>query len=165
MRVTRIIIKIAIVLLLAESAYDNLQFYKEYNSYKPHKDFASGIYDVTSFAINADTLPPLTSDSIRWQDFIIDRGTSGSVKTKDSVFRQRYGRGYFYFEADSTQPIIHFWRSDSIFMSLHYKRTDSNSIQLWGKKFDDSLFVELKKSPRTFQLAEKQFHWLSEANR
>jgi hypothetical protein len=38
-------------------------------------------------------------------------------------------------------------------------------IRLWGKIRNDSIYAELKRSNRHFQLAEKQFHWLSEYNR
>jgi hypothetical protein len=42
---------------------------------------------------------------------------------------------------------------------------DTNTLRLWGKQQQDSLYVELKRTQRHFQLAEKQFHWLSEYNR
>jgi hypothetical protein len=48
---------------------------------------------------------------------------------------------------------------------MRYEIPDSTTIKMWGKKRGDSLFVELKKSKRHFQLAEKQIHWISEANR
>ena len=50
-------------------------------------------------------------------------------------------------------------------LSLRYQVIDSNTIQLWGRQKNDSLFIELKRYNRHFQLADKQFHWLSEANR
>jgi hypothetical protein len=52
-----------------------------------------------------------------------------------------------------------------IILTMHYQLPDSNTIQLWGKEKNDSLYVLLKRSNRRFQLAEKQFHWLSEYNR
>ena len=92
----------------------------------------------------------------------------GSINTRDTMFRVRYGRGYFAFDVDSIQPVINFKKSmqDGLpRLSLRYQVIDSNTIQLWGRQKNDSLFIELKKSNRHFQLAEKQFHWLSEANR
>jgi RNA recognition motif-containing protein len=132
------------------------------------KPITSGVYEVTKYAVNKDTLAPLISDTLRWQDVIFEKGGMGSVKTNDTIFRRRYGRGYFVFTADSVKQIINFkkFQEDSIsILTLHYQLPDSNTIQLSGKKQNDSLYVELKKSKRHFQLAEKQFHWLSEANR
>lgn len=163
MRITRIIIKICILLLLCKSIYDTLHIYGPLS--KPHKDFKPGVYDVTRYVVNNDTLPPLSTDSIRWKDLIIDNGRGGSVNSSDTLFRRRYGRGYFNFEVDTAQPIIHFTKMGQPVLSLNYKLPDSNTIQLWGSRNNDSLFIELKKSARHFQLAERQFHWLSEANR
>ncbi|RYY48514.1 MAG: hypothetical protein EOO06_09925, partial [Chitinophagaceae bacterium] len=166
MRIARIVIKLWIVFLLCKSAYETYDYYKENQLVKDHKDLKPGVYDVSRYTLSNDSLPVVQPDSLQWKDFIIDRGTNGSIATKDTLFRQRYGRGYFYFEADSSnQPVIHFYKADRNFLSLHYRITDSSTIQLWGKKYNDSLFVELKKSTRHFPLTERQFHWVSEANR
>jgi hypothetical protein len=167
MRVTRIVIKLGVVFLLCKSFYDELQFSREYSTVKSHKDLKTGIYDVTRYVVNKDTLPPLLTDSIRWKDLIIENNGFGSINTADTLLRRRYGRGYFSFTVDTLQPIVHFKKTpqgNDIFL-FRYQLPDSNTIQLWGKQQNDSLFIELKRSARHFQLAEKQFHWLSEANR
>lgn len=48
---------------------------------------------------------------------------------------------------------------------LTYEIPDSNTIRLYGMIRKDSMFAELKRTSRHFQLAERQFHWLSEYNR
>jgi hypothetical protein len=168
MRITRIIIKLGIVFLLCKGFYETLQFVREAKATKINKDFKPGVYDVTKYVVNKDTLPALMTDSIRWKDLIIENNGMGSINTKDTLFRRRYGRGYFVFEVDTLQPIINFkkMQQDTAYIfSLHYLRPDSNTLQLWGKQRNDSVFIELKRSARHFQLAERQFHWLSEANR
>ncbi len=168
MRVSRIIIKVAIVFLLGKSFYETLQYARESKITTVHKDFKPGVYEVTQYVVNKDTLPALVTDTIRWKDVIFENNQMGSINSGDTLFRRRYGRGYFIFEVDTLQPIINFkkTRQDvTNILSLHYLRPDSNTIQLWGKQKTDSLFIELKRSARHFQLAEKQFHWLSEANR
>jgi hypothetical protein len=52
-----------------------------------------------------------------------------------------------------------------IILSMHYQIPDSNTVQLWGKEKDDSLYVLLKRSTVYYQLAEKPFHWISEYGR
>ncbi len=168
MRITRVIIKLGIVFLLCKSLYETIQYNREFKATKVHKDLKPGVYDVTKYVINNDTLPALITDSIRWKDLIIEHNGMGSINTSDTLFRRRYGRGYFNFTVDTLQPIIHFKKrpgDDASLFSLRYLRPDSNTIQLWGMQRNDSIFIELKRSARHFQLAERQFHWLSEANR
>ena len=124
-----------------------------------------GIYDVTVFVVNKDTIPALVTDTLRWRQMIFEKDGGGSVDSKDTSFRQRYGRGYFSFVPDTSKQTILFNKSTNNIITLHYSFPDSNSIKLWGSRKNDSLYVLLKKSNRHFQLAEKQFHWISEANR
>lgn len=62
------------------------------------------------------------------------------------------------------------WRTsflqDSTFLfSARYELPDSNSARLWTSIRGESVYVELARTRRHFQLAERQFHWLSEYNR
>ncbi|MEP6764562.1 MAG: hypothetical protein ABJB66_09645 [Gemmatimonadaceae bacterium] len=131
---------------------------------------AAGMYDVRLFVRNRDTIPALNSDSLRWRDIIIDNNGQGSVGTTDSLFWQRYHRGYFRYKADTAKRTMALWRTSTrgdsagIF-SARYELPDSNSARLWTKVGNDSLFVELVRTPRHFQLTERQFHWISEYNR
>lgn len=165
MRITRIIIKICVLLLFLKTGFETIDRYNQYHSVKDHKDFKPGFYTVTKYSINNDSISTAVPDSTRWKDLIIDDGSGGSINTSDTAFRQRYGRGYFYFETDSVNPVIRFSKAGQDILFLQYKLLDSNSIRLWGKYKNDSLLVEIQRSARRFQLAERQFHWLSEANR
>jgi hypothetical protein len=169
MRVTRIILKLYIIIMfLGFKFYESWDRYKQMANQPEPKPFKSGVYDVVTYAVNKDTLLPLITDTIRWQDFIFEKGGMGSVKSNDTSFRIRYNRGYFGFTVDSATSTINFKKfsfDNKYFMTLRYEIPDSATIKMWGKKAGDSLYVELKKSKRHFQLAEKQFHWISEANR
>ena len=130
-----------------------------------------GVYEVKVFALNSDTLPVTASmaDSIRWKDIVFEEGT-GSVNTTDTLFQQRYRRGYFNYVMNDSLKTIVFNRSginiarDSVLV-FRYELPDSIHIRLWGRLRGDSLYLELMNSKRHFQLAERQFHWLSEYNR
>ena len=132
--------------------------------------FATSIYDVKQYVFNGKIIEPLLADTMRWRDVIFDTNGSGSVGTKDHLFWQRYGRGYFRFNADTTQKTAVVWKTsaalDSTYLfSLRYEVPDSSTIKLWAVIHNDSIYAELVRSPRHFQLAERQFHWLSEYNR
>jgi len=168
MRIARITIKLFVVFLLCKTSYETVQYYNQTKKITNYKDFTPGIYDVTKYVVNKDTLPALITDTIRWKDLVIEKNRWGSINTLDTLFNRYYGRSYFSFRVDTLQPIIHFLRNsrdEKPKFSLRYQCPDSNTIQLWGLRRNDSIFIELKSSARHFQLAERQFHWLSEANR
>jgi hypothetical protein len=169
MRIMRIVLKLAFIVCLVVLPFFNIKkLYQAEKEKKEIKPFSEGVYDVTVFAINKDTIPALITDTLRWRDVIFEKAGSGSVGSTDTTFRQRYRRGYFSFVTDSTKKTINFkkFSKDSNFIySFHYDLPDSNTIRLLGKQKTDSVYVIMKKSKRHFQLAEKQFHWVSEANR
>lgn len=130
--------------------------------------FASGMYDVRVFSLNGETVPNLHSDTLIWKDIIFNKNGTGSVNSTDTSFRQVYRRGYFQTIADTAAKSIAFKkiRTDSQNIArFRYDVIDSQTIQFKGTWKNDSLLVLLKKSNRHFQLSEKQFHWISEANR
>jgi hypothetical protein len=167
MRITRVVFKIGfIIVAVVLPFFSVLDLYKSANKAPAKQLVKNGVYEVTTFAINKRSVPFSLSDSLRWQDVIFEDGT-GSIKTADTAFRQRYRRGYFAYTTDNTH-IIHFKKhqTDSLaFLNFHYEMPDGITLRLWGKQHGDSLYVELKRINRHFQLAERQFHWLSESNR
>ncbi len=172
MRITRIILKVSFILVFAWSFFG---LSKKYNAVKSGRKMTAikpGVYNVLTYAVNSDTIPPTFTNSMRWHDIIFERSGTGSVKTADTSFRQLYSRGYFTFTTDTTNHIINFKKGErdsamfnGVILSLHYKIPDNNTIQLWGKKENDSLYITLQRSDRHFPLTEKQFHWLTEYSR
>jgi hypothetical protein len=132
--------------------------------------FRTGVYAVRHFVINGDTIPATSNDPRRWKDVIIDGSSGGSVASTDSVFWQRYGRGYFRYRADSTGNAT-VWKTstiprDSTFgFTMRYAVPDTSVIRLAALIRSDSVQVELVRTNRHFQLTERQFHWISEYNR
>ncbi|MBX2960878.1 MAG: hypothetical protein KF687_00110 [Cyclobacteriaceae bacterium] len=132
------------------------------------KPIKSGLYDVELLIKNRDTLTLDLKDEFAWKDFVFDKGGLGSVNTLDTIFWQRYRRGYFLYEPDSTTQIITFkrsWMDTTSILMLRYDLLGEESLVLRGVIRNDSVYFQLKRSNRHFQLAEKQFHWISERNR
>lgn len=167
-RCTRIALKILfIVVAIGLQFYYNFNYYSESHKTPGKQPVKNGIYAVTVFNVNNQNVPLAYTDSLSWRDVIFEDGL-GSVKTTDTSFRQRYKRGYFYYKADSATRSLQFRKqaADSLaFITLNYSTPDENTILLWGKQRNDSLHITLKRTNRHFQLAERQFHWLSEHNR
>ena len=129
------------------------------------------MYDVREFAVNRRSIPLTAADSLRWKDVIFDSNGAGSVNTTDSLFWQRYRRGYFRYKANPADQTVTVWKNsfvprDSTFLFRgRYATPDSNTIVLDAEMRGDSVHVEMIRLPRHFQLTERQFHWLSEYNR
>ena len=168
-RVSRIVLKTAFILLSAGGVvYQSYTWQKESGAGRNNMPFEPGIYDVITYAVNTDTLPPLFTDSIRWQNVVFDNSSYGSIATSDTIFRRRYGRGYFSYKADTLKQTVDIFRNsgDSIALArLRYQLLDKNTITFQGIHRKDSIFFVLRKNPHYYQLTEKQFHWISEANR
>lgn len=152
------------VILPIMDNYDSLQ---SRNLSAPHTIIPNGHYELTEYIRNGDSVPFRFTDTLIWRDLIID-GRRGSVNSMDTVFAQRYRRGYFYYSVDSVNQLIKMKKtqSDSIYFgSFKFQLADSNSLELEGWYKSDSVKMKLMRMPRHFQLKEKQFHWLSEYNR
>ncbi len=130
--------------------------------------FYTGQYLIDSYVLNGDTVLISASDNKLWHDLILDKGQTGSIQTTDSLFVNRYGRGYFIYKMDSNIQRISFTKSASdstILFSLNCSFSDSSALHLWGNVRSDSVDYRFVKSNRHFQLTERQFHWISESNR
>ncbi len=149
---------------------DSYQRYTDTPSTGEIAQIPTGMYDVKTFIINHDTVAILASDTVVWKDVIFETSGMGSVNSADTLFRQRYHRGYFNYTPNAATNTLSFIKrsvtGDSTFLfNSRYELPNPNTIRLWAKIRNDSVFVELVKSRRHFQLAERQFHWLSEYNR
>jgi hypothetical protein len=168
----RIIATCAKGIFVALSLYSQLDYaslrLKSLSKRKMPAPITAGIYDVITQMKMTDTVTVNMPDSVYWQNMVFDRGYEGSVKTADTRFRQRYGRGYFNFEIDSVGKLISLKRSpiDSVFMAqFTYNIKDSVLIELFSYPRRDSMYLLLRKRTMAFPLAERPFHWVSETNR
>jgi hypothetical protein len=171
MRITAVTAKLLfIVFFVIMGGVEAYKSFVQRGNAPESKPIRSGLYDVTVFVKNGDTIAPLLYDTIRWKDIVFEKNGSGSVGTTDTLFWQRYRRGYFRSKVDTMKKEIEFSKFNPAFetfnlFTLQYEIPDSNSIILKGKIRNDSIYTVLQRSKRHFQLAEKQFHWLSEYNR
>lgn len=167
-KVARIAFKVGFVILFVIMPFNGAwSRYKEESNKGELKPIKIGLYNIKTFVKNNDTIP-ISVDEMAWKDFIFDKGGMGSINTLDTIFRQRYRRGYFVYNPDSVTETIIFKRNEADTTNLFemkYNIIDEVTIELWGKLKTDSLYFQLQRSNRHFQLTERQFHWISESNR
>ncbi|AKD57816.1 hypothetical protein [Spirosoma radiotolerans] len=159
MKRSQLALKIAFVLLFFVLPIS--QFFSSSDQGPAPKKLATGFFTVDQFQ-------GTPVDSLRWKDVVFEANNSGSILTADTLFRQRYRRGYFSYKLDSAAHTIAFKKfatDTTALFTMAYTMPDTNQIQLRGKIRNDSVVIGLKRQNRHFQLAERQFHWLSEANR
>lgn len=141
---------------------------KANNAQKMPAPIQAGVYDVLLQVNHNDTLTTSQPDSLYWQNMVFDKGYEGSIKTSDTRFRQRYGRGYFSFQIDSAKYLLTLTKTkqDSVAITqFNYVLKDGGLIELRSYPKADSLYLLLRKRIKPFPLSEEQFHWVSETNR
>lgn len=118
-----------------------------------------GLYDVDTFIINNDTLPPLKTDLKRWDQFIIDKGSAARIiymNKRQIPFRSQI--------IDTGDPgTIELTSGDDSPMEYSFKYTipDSNRLHLSGKLISGDS-VKIYMTRRDFELINRGFNWINE---
>ena len=126
---------------------------------KAPKPVLYGIYEVEQFVWNNDTLPPLKTDTIRWDKLVVD-------KYSTMVYGMDGGREYFKNVTDTlTQKLILSGFNDDSTKNYHdlrYRLKDSLFF-IEGRKDQDILRVRFRiKKREDFLLLNRGFHWVND---
>jgi len=171
--VIRIVLKcifLLSVMYLIAGPFNSRKRYLETEK-KEIKPIPFGLYNVTTFVKNGDTLPVLANDTLIWKDIIFERGNKyASVNSADTIFKNLYNRGVFYYKADTLKNTMSCFKTTEkgrkVIFNLKYKLSgNKRHVQMWVQLKKDSLYIELDKSNRKFILGEKPFHWITDVNR
>lgn len=115
---------------------------------------ASGVYNVTQFVLDKDTLAYSKADTLRWQDVVFENWATLSirsnrtvvldsnnveqvgVKNPDYELEGSAGRHYYTYEVDSVNHVLKLVNKNPHYSSerlvLHYDRTGDGRIVLSG---------------------------------
>ncbi|MFC1222797.1 hypothetical protein ACFE6N_03250 [Pedobacter sp. BG31] len=131
---------------------------KTYGSAAP-KPFMYGIYNVEHMRFKGKILEPLTTDSTRWKQLIINYpGYARIKKMNDSTanFTTVFDQAKKILVLKSTDK-------DSAKYVLNYIITGKDKLTLSGLTEKDSISVSFKrKDLKDFKLINRRFHWISE---
>ena len=142
-----------------------LAFYQMFNlvsQYGPaaEKPPLYGLHEVESFERNGEIIPPLTTDSTRWDKLIIQRAGAARVHFMPN------NRQFYDFKPDSLENFLLINVSgDTTGMvdTLFFTQPDSSLLELEGILASDTLKVRLKtRQKNSFLLMNRGFHWVSE---
>ena len=117
-----------------------------------------GIYYTETFRRNNDTIPPLDTDTTRWERIIIQRENYAAIRLNNDTTRN------YNFKIDTvTKTATVFPNWDTLNkMQFNYTK-DTAYLTLSGKMKNDSLFIKLKRfDENRFRLVNRGFHWVNE---
>lgn len=131
---------------------------KQYGELR-EKSALYGLYDVTDFVQNGDTLPPLLTDDIRWQRLIFDDPSRAIVIYMDDRL------SYYSGAIDTVDQTVMFsvgrdsLKKDYLF---NYEKL-ADGLVLNGVLENDTLNMKLKTYDLSkFYLTNRSFHWVNE---
>ena len=130
---------------------------REYGEGAP-KPGLYGLYYVNTFVLGKDTLPPLTTDTVRWRLLRIEWPGFASVRMMSDSARG------FKMTLDSTAHRIELQASSGPrIYKFHYTSPTADQLYLQGSANNDSIFISFKKKlPKDFRLMNRGFHWVNE---
>ena len=131
---------------------------KTYGSDAP-KPFLYGIYNVESMMLKGKTLAPLTTDSTRWKQMIINyEGYARIKKMNDSTVNFST-----VFNKKKKELVLNGQNKDSTQYILNYNIIGNDKLVISGLKGKDSITVSFKKKDlKDFRLINRGFHWVNE---
>lgn len=118
-----------------------------------------GLWQVETFVHNGDTLPPLTTDTLRWDRLMLGRFNAANLYAMDRKVTR------LAFESDSllTSAKVRPRTDTTLLGTLGILRPDSMHLTLHGRFRGDSVYVALKKvDENSFLLVNRGFHWINE---
>jgi uncharacterized protein (DUF983 family) len=149
---------ILVIYTVGMNFYGDVQAMSQYGD-KAKRPPLYGIYNVQSFVRNNDSIPPLKTDTTRWDKMSISySGSARLVMMNDSTKR-------YSFVIDTVKhTIIMNTYADTVNKAYYtYSQPAKDMLLLKGKFKKDSLNISLKKYDlNKFLLLRRGFHWVNE---
>ncbi len=115
-----------------------------------------GLYQVDSFAINKRILPPLTTDTIRWKQLILEWEGYAVVRNMEDSVR------WFSTKLDTSSNTIRFTliQDTTKKYTFQYSRPRAGTLNLTGVIEKDSVSIFMTALKTKFKLNSRDFRWL-----
>ena len=154
-------VRILKLLLIADALFygviNNIRDAKIYgdNAVKPP---LYGLYNVDSFVRNNQVILPLTTDSTRWKQLIIQNKDYSKVKMmNDSLYN-------YHFIIDTIKHTATVYSNqDTLHKSILTYQNSQSNLLFRGKINQDTVFIGMKRfNESRFRLISRGFHWINE---
>jgi len=154
LRAVKLLLVVSLVWLTASEAWE---FQHKYGDKAPHPPLY-GIYYTETFLRNNTPVPPLTTDSTRWNRLIITNKDYAAIRLmNDSTLN-------YHFKIDTAaKTALLYSLSDTLNKSRLTYTKNTAYLTLTGKLGSDTVFIKLKKyDEKRFRLISRGFHWVNE---
>lgn len=144
--------------LLYSSITESKERLKQWGDQAP-KPPLYGLYEVNQFVMNNDTLPPLTTDTIRWQRMIVQWPGRTIIQLMDDKFH------YYNFEPDTIAKTMSIYQGqDTLNKQLfEYEWKTEELLSMRGIWQKDSVLIDMRLRKATdFLLVNRGFNWINE---
>jgi len=156
-RISAYIIKAAFILyILITFTFQGISALKQYGDDAP-KPKLYGYYNINTFVKNTDTLPPLLTDTTRWNKLVFGYYDRVSVKMmNDTLISFTYANDTLKHQLTLTG------RSDTTLKyHLNYRILPADTLELTSA--ENNLYMRLNKiNANDFLLVKRGFHWINE---
>ncbi len=117
-----------------------------------------GIYNTETFIRNKDTIAPLTTDTTRWKQLVIQFEKNAQVKLMNDTVRR------YNFIVDTVSSSVSVYpNTDTLNKSKLFYQADTAYLTLSGKIKNDSVYMRFKKYDiNKFRLVNRGFNWVNE---
>ena len=117
-----------------------------------------GLYNVKTFIINKDTLTPFTTDTFRWNKFVV------SLPGKAAIILMNDNMQYFNINTDTIKKTIRLTaKNDTTNKYVFAYNLKDGELFIKGKHYNDSLQMQLKQiNLDSLPLLKHKFHWIIE---
>lgn len=155
MKTAKVIVKLLLITFIVYFQITQLRYYYKLWIDVPRPSLY-GIYNIESFVKNKDTLPPLTTDTLRWRRLIISWKDEATIQLMNDSLR------YFTFKQDTVHKTIEmFPKADSAHKYLQSYTVNGADFFMRGKLKEDSVYISMKKMDiNTFRLVNWRWSWL-----
>ena len=145
-----------ILTILAGNVNSTVTGMKKYGDKRP-KSALYGLYDTELFVLAGDTLPPLTTDRVRWRQLIMDKPDYAHLKAMNDSITHLSAAVDTATRSLTLRGGQH--RQD---IRLQYS-VSSDTLHLRGLLNSDSVTILLRKrNLQTFRLIGTEFRWIQE---
>ncbi len=138
--------------------YNSINYTTNLYKSRQNKPELYGLYEVTEFIVNQDTIPPILSHETRWRHIFIDMPSTIQFSRMN---KSRYG-------LDSEIDLVHKkiilteFNDSTLVYSMDFKETDSTLI-LSGIFRKDTIFCKTRRLDKNdFRLTSREFNWINE---
>lgn len=152
-----IIVKCFIIAaVIITNGFGSMQRYRMYGKYQS-KSILSGIFNTQTFVLNKDTLPPLTTNTVRWKKIITGGGYATIYLMNDSVSN-------YMITTDTVARKITIGIPSNTQYNFNYTISKDSVLTLDGTDYQGAgMHITLKKfDDKQFPLVKRGFHWIND---